>query len=228
MLIYCAENVVNQKRYIGKTVGTLNDRIARHLCAVRKGRENVYFHNAIRKHGESSFRWAILCECLSLKEMSEKEKRFIALCQTNNPNHGYNLTVGGEGCEGYRHTQASKELMSRKRESITGQNNPMYGKHHSEETRRRMSEAKTGKNHPFYGKPRSEITRRRIGDGNKGKVVTAETRRRLSEALKGKLAGANNPNFGKAPFLGRKHSPETKERIRQSSLLRRRNERGVF
>jgi group I intron endonuclease len=229
MLIYCAENVINRKRYIGKTVGALSDRITRHLCAVRKGRENVYFHNAIRKHGESNFRWSILCECSSVDELSKMEKHYIGLCRSNDANYGYNLTVGGEGCEGYRHTKANKNLMAEQKKGMyVGEKNPMFGKHHLAETKRKLSETKAGSNHPFYGKPRSEITRKRIGDSNKGKVITAETRKKLSDALRGKLSGANNPNFGKAPFLGKKHSPETKERMRHAALLRRRNERGVF
>ena len=44
---------------------------------------------------------------------------------------------------GVKHTQESKEKMSRNRKGIcVGQNNPLWGKHHSEETKRKISETK--------------------------------------------------------------------------------------
>lgn len=45
-----------------------------------------------------------------------------------------------------------------------GENNPMYGKIHSENTRKKISEKLSGENHPFYGKHRSEDTKKKIGE----------------------------------------------------------------
>ena len=42
------------------------------------------------------------------------------------------------------------------------ENNPMFGKHHSAETRKKMSEAKKGK-------PKSAETRKKMSEANKGK-----------------------------------------------------------
>ena len=58
--------------------------------------------------------------------------------------------------------------------------NPMYGKHHSAETRKKISEAMKGRPGP-----------------NKGKHLSEYTRKKLSEAHKGKQAGENNPMYGK-------------------------------
>ena len=46
-----------------------------------------------------------------------------------------------------------------------GENNPMFGKHHSEETRRKMSEANKIS---LKGKHHSEETRRKMSEANKG------------------------------------------------------------
>ena len=91
-----------------------------------------------------------------------------------------------------------------------GENNPQYGKHHSEDTRRKISDAMKGENNPQYGKHHSEDTRRKISDTLKGRTVTDETRRKISDAMKGRtvtdetrrkmseaMKGENNPQYGK-------------------------------
>ena len=59
----------------------------------------------------------------------------------------------------------TKENLS---EAQKGENNPMYGKHHTGETKNKISEAKkgknyrmVGKNHPMYGKHLSEETKQK-------------------------------------------------------------------
>lgn len=93
------------------------------------------------------------------------------------------------------------------------ENNPMYGKHHTEESKAKMREAKlgvfVGENSPYYGKHLSE-----------------ETRKKISEANKGKNAGENNPmydihRYGEDnPFYGKCHTQEAKDKI--SSYARNR------
>jgi very-short-patch-repair endonuclease len=55
----------------------------------------------------------------------------------------------------------------------SGENHPMFEKHHSEESLRKMSEAKKGKmvgeKNPFYGKIHSEETRKKISEARKGR-----------------------------------------------------------
>ena len=82
---------------------------------------------------------------------------------------------------------------------MKGENNPFYGKHHSDETLRKISEshknmsdetlrkiseANKGENNPFYGKHHSEETRRKISEAHKGKHLSDETKRKMSEAHK--------------------------------------------
>ena len=61
----------------------------------------------------------------------------------------------------------------------------------------------TAKYNVNYGTARD-----RMKEKMKGRTVSEETRKRMSESLKGKLAGENNPNFGK-PM-----SEELKEKLR--------------
>ena len=99
MIIYCATNLVNGKRYIGYTTKTLGERIKIHLYKSRCKTNKHYFYLfplAIRKYGIENFKWEILCECSSIEECCEMEKFYIRTINTITPN-GYNLTEGGNG-----------------------------------------------------------------------------------------------------------------------------------
>ena len=197
MIIYIAENIINQKKYIGKTVRQLNNRKIRHLSAVHKNRENVYFHNAIRKYGGDNFRWGIICECSSLKELSQKERYYIGLYRTNNPTFGYNLTNGGEGCEGYKHSEEMKIIMSDKKKGIfNGVNNPMYGKIHSAETRAKISNRMKGERHPFWRKKRPDHAAKLMG--RKNPKIAEETKLKMSEKAQLRQRTAKGTFYGKA------------------------------
>ncbi len=52
------------------------------------------------------------------------------------------------------------------------------------ETRKKMYEAKKGEKHPLYGKHHSEETRKKISESHKGKKFSLETRKKMSEAAK--------------------------------------------
>ena len=50
-----------------------------------------------------------------------------------------------------------------------GENNPLFGKHHTEESRKKMSEAMKGENHPLFGKHHTDKTLRKMSESHKGK-----------------------------------------------------------
>ncbi len=54
---------------------------------------------------------------------------------------------------------------------------------------REMFTNNNGENNPFYGKSHSEETRRKIGEASRRRVTTKETKEKISKAT----AGANNP-----------------------------------
>ena len=110
-------------------------------------------------------------------------------------------------------------------ESVTGENNPMFGKTHSIETRRKISENHadvSGENNPNYGKSCSDETKQKLSELRKGKFTgednpfygkkhTEESKQKISEKRKGKFIGENNP------FYGKKHTEETKKKIGMSN-----------
>ena len=102
---------------------------------------------------------------------------------------------------------AYKMLAKNKNIDISGENHPMWGKKHSDESKRKMSESKKGKNHPMWGKIPSDETKNKISESNKGKKKSDETKRKMSEAkIRSKSSG----------MLGKKHSDETKRKMSES------------
>lgn len=74
----------------------------------------------------------------------------------------------------------SEEHRRKISEAKTGENNPMYGRHFSEEQKKKMSEA-------LKGRILSEETKKMISKARVGKHHSEETRKKLSKANKGKI-----------------------------------------
>lgn len=72
--------------------------------------------------------------CLKIyqkKKLKKKEVELIAYYNSNNVDFGYNMSVGGEsGSKGYKYTDEQRKRISENRK---GENNGMYGKHHTKE-----------------------------------------------------------------------------------------------
>lgn len=61
--IYCIENKINHKSYIGSSKN-LYQRLLKHFALLRHNRhENAHLQNAWNKYGESSFEWSIIETC---------------------------------------------------------------------------------------------------------------------------------------------------------------------
>lgn len=157
--IYCIENQINGKRYVG-LAKDVEARWKHHQAMLRGGRHiNRHLQAAWKKYGEAAFRFYILeeveCDGLKVAEM-EWIKRLDTF------NNGYNLTAGGDGQSGRLLTQEERHHLS---VINTGQNNPNYGIKRSAATRQRMSSAMRGTMHG----PMPEAQKAAISRGNKGK-----------------------------------------------------------
>ena len=89
--------------------------------------------------------------------------------------------------DGVEITEEEFGAMKRKLSEIgRGENNPFFGRHHSEETRKRLSDMNRGKKRAAF----SEEHKRKIGDSRKGKKrapFSEEWRKHLSESHKGRI-----------------------------------------
>lgn len=94
-IIYKVTNIITGKIYIGKTKQGLEIRKKSHLFNYKKESEYIsYFYRALQKYGEENFIWEIIDYGVSDKQLNEKEKEWIWLYNSNNPNFGYNMTNG--------------------------------------------------------------------------------------------------------------------------------------
>ncbi len=137
MLVYFIHCRVSGKTYVGQTKDHLEVRWKEHLAtAFNRGEHRSVLHSAIRKYGPEAFDLGVLRDDLDKEEADHFEALFITMLGTHvSTGCGYNLTSGGEGTVGYRHSEETKNKVRA---------NP-YHTHRppiSEETRKRMSVAR--------------------------------------------------------------------------------------
>lgn len=100
------------------------------------------FYRAIQKYGWDNIEHKILEDELSFEEAERKEQFYIEKYQSNNPNYGYNMTIGGLGSNGFRLSVEKKKVLSNKRQGI---NAVGYGFFPSDETKQKMSDKAKGR-----------------------------------------------------------------------------------
>ncbi len=93
--IYKITNTINDKCYIGQSKD-IKARWAKHLSAY-KSSPDWELYRAFKKYGISAFKFEIIEEC-SIEALNEREIYWIA--QYDSFNNGYNMTLGGEACNG--------------------------------------------------------------------------------------------------------------------------------
>lgn len=129
--IYCIENLINHKKYIGQSVD-IKTRWRCHKSELRRNiHGNDYLQKAWNKYGESAFNFYILEYC-SIDVMDDVERRYIILYNTTNRDYGYNLESGGSINKVL--SDYTKRKISENHADMSGVNNPMYGIKMSEDS----------------------------------------------------------------------------------------------
>ena len=93
--IYKITNTINNQCYIGQSKD-IQARWSKHLSAYKTSPE-WKLYRAFKKYGISNFSFEIIEEC-KIEELNEKEIYWIAYYDSFN--NGYNMTLGGEACNG--------------------------------------------------------------------------------------------------------------------------------
>lgn len=169
VFIYLVTNLINGKKYVGKTSKTIEERWKAHVCNAR-GSLNTYLCNAIRKYGADNFSITKLAEAQDEYELNALEVKFIEDLDTHNT--GYNLTRGGDG------VLPSAETLRKMSESHKGKPNLRKGIPHTSETRLKIA----------------STLRSKIANGSltvpttRGMKFSIEIRQKMSETRKGRTS----------------------------------------
>jgi group I intron endonuclease len=139
--IYCITNLVNNKKYIGKSIN-IASRIANHICGLnRKSKDsNRYLIASWHKYGRESFKYEILEEVDINNEniselLRERELFWMNHFNTIDHNYGYNLRQDSSS-QSIVHEQTKKLL----RINLLGDKNPNFGNKWTKEQKKEMSE----------------------------------------------------------------------------------------
>lgn len=114
MKVYCIENNLDNKKYVGITRGEIIGRFKSHKRIAKNpnNKNHCHIHKAMFKYGLENFAVYQIDSAETKEELLEKEKHWIKKLDTKN--NGYNETDGGEGCFGWKATKEQKEA-NRKR-----------------------------------------------------------------------------------------------------------------
>lgn len=111
---------------------------------------------------------------------------YILKFDSINPTIGYNIIDRATIFDVERMDEGVKKKISNSlKGKMSGENHPMYGKHHSVGTKKLISIATQGQNNPFYGRKHKDETKKLLSNIKMGHEVSEYTKLRVSEAHKG-------------------------------------------
>ena len=220
-VIYLAYNLKNDKKYVGFTSKTMEQRRKEHEDDARRTGGHSYFQRAIAKHGSDVFEWKVLEKNVN-DNWQDRERWWIKFLESKTPN-GYNLTDGGDGVVGRKHSPETCAKLSALKKGkpnfklIGNKNNPGGPNPRSSEFMKNWW--KNPKNYTLQS------------IAHTGKVQSAETVAKRRKAMKGKpFTGdreqARLRTLGNQNAKGCKRSAETKKLLSQAS--RRRSEKSGY
>jgi group I intron endonuclease len=145
--IYKIRNRIDNKIYVGQTIGDLERRWKTHL---NTGSNCRYLKSAINKYGMDNFEFKLVCITFD-NQLDDMEIKYIEQYNSLVPN-GYNLRQGGNS--GTHHAETKQKI------SETLKNRYQNGLIHPRNQ---------------LGIPHSEITKKKISESLKGRKMSQES-----------------------------------------------------
>jgi group I intron endonuclease len=208
--IYCIENLIDGKKYIGQT-NDMARRKQEHLSHLKCGtHNNQHLQSAWNIYGKDNFVLYVIEEC-SLEVIDAREQYYIATFQTANENFGYNIEPGGHITKVMSDETRQKISASLKGRSFSDEHREKIGKANSErvvseETRQKMRDNHadvSGENNPFYGRCHTEESKQKMRQNHStlsgeqhplyGRQFSEESKEKMRKAKIGKMQGENHP-----------------------------------
>jgi len=185
MFIYKTTNLINGKIYIGEHNGKYTNYLG----------SGKILKLAIKKYGKENFKREIIEECETLEELDEREIYWIEFYNSRDKKVGYNIREGG-GLNGGKY-------------DMSGPNNPMYGKTHTDEVKKIISLKQKRTYLEKYGeelsfKMKKDKSEKYMGSGN---PTYGKTLEKCKCEICGKIVDIRN--------YGRWHGKNCKPRIKK-------------
>jgi hypothetical protein len=190
LIIYCGEKL--PPFYIGST--SLNKIENGYRGSVRSKKYSEIFKRELKDNFDL-FNVLIFSKHINRKDAYETELKLQKYFNVVKSKYFYNQALASAG------GMAGMD--------ISGKNNPMYGKKHSEEAKRKISEKRGHDKRYNITDKHKEITR----ITHLGKIVSEETRKKLSEAGKGRIVNEETKQLLREKNGGFLVSEETRKKI---------------
>jgi len=211
----------NGKKYIGLTTTSIEQRTKEHKSAAKKG-DPKCLYKAIRKYElVETLELVEIDTADTIEELCEKEIGYIIEYNSYymNGGCGYNMTLGGEGTNGYVYTEEDKQKMSesqkkrfenpeeikknRETQKNRFENNPEARQKNSEAQKKRFE------NNPEAGKEHGERLKKHYEDNPKARQQMSEIKKKHYE---------DNPETAKEHSERMKKHYEDNPKARQQIL----------
>ena len=177
----------NEPFYIG--IGGDNN----YQRAYSKNSRNIFWQRVVKK---TNYNVDILLDNLTKDEAKEKEIEFISLYgkKINKTGTLVNISNGGEGAAGYKHT---------------------------EEAKRKIAESNKFKDYAKMDKSymQTKEYKDKVSKNNTGRIMPKSMREKTSLRMKGQVFSVEHKEKLKIAITGIKRSDETKEKMKLSALI---------
>jgi group I intron endonuclease len=158
--IYRIVNVLDGKIYIGQSNKEI-ERWRQHKYFARQENPIQYVHRAMKKYGVDNFVYEIIAVCKTQEDADYIEELVIKQCDSRNKENGYNIALGGN------HAWNA---------GLPVNEQPMYGKHHTKESKKKISDAQLGVPKPLH----TEQTKKKMSESGRGKPKSKEWKQKHS------------------------------------------------
>lgn len=159
----------NKKYYVGITSTSFEERKTNHLSHANTS--NLAVHNAIVKYGKK-VKWEVIDKADNWDDLTNLEIRYIKEYNSYIDDNGYNLTRGGEGTVGYKHTEENNLKNSKRRIK--------YFEDSANRAKQSQATKLAHKNNPHQAKNHSKFLKDKYKDSNEREKRAKEMKNYLS------------------------------------------------
>jgi len=140
--IYLIVHNEDGRVYVGSAINLYKREHEHRFDLINNCHDNQRLQNAWNKYGEAAFKFEVLEIVQDPANLLVKEQWWMDKLQSYDRDKGFNIRKVAESNFGLKHTPETKEKISQgnigKNSWMTGENNPFFGKKHTEESLEKM------------------------------------------------------------------------------------------